>query len=291
MRPPYASVTYAEAFGTGTMDVPEWGTAVLVQAIPDSDWKDARGCYPLAALAEDADLDAGIDRLRSAGLVSVALVPDPLSGPSPEALAAAFEICRPFKTHYLFDRSAPARVSATHRRWVRSALKQCRVDRIDLRDALPKWEALYAGLVEQRRISGIQRFSHSYFAALADMPELIAFAAFKDDRMLAMTLWVEHGGVAYYHLGASTAEGYDGKAMYGIFATAFDSLGQASIFHFGGGAGARADEGGGLARFKRGFANREIPAYFCGARLRPDRYAILAGEQPSTDFFPAYRTR
>ena len=291
MRPPYATLRYAEAFGLPTVDVPEWRTAVLVQPIPDSDWNDARGCYPLTCLGEDADLRAGLERLRSTGFVSVTLVPDPLDGPSHAALADAFEVCRPFKTHYLFDRSLPPHISATHRRWLRAAQRQCRVDRVDLRGVLPHWEQLYAGLIEQHGIAGIQAFSHTYFTALAEMPEVAAFAAFQNERIVAIALWMQHEDCAYYHLGASTLEGYDTRAMYGIFAAVFDSLRNVRIFHFGGGAGVNPDEGSGLAQFKRGFANREVPAYFCGARLRADRYSILAGEKPPSDFFPAYRSR
>ena len=73
-RPLFATVAYAEAFGLGSIDVPEWDTAMLTRAIPGTEWRDALGCYPLTAFGPKPDLQGGRDRLRAAGLVSVALV-------------------------------------------------------------------------------------------------------------------------------------------------------------------------------------------------------------------------
>ena len=137
-RPLFATVAYAEAFGLGSIDVPEWQTALLTRSIPGTEGPfDALGCYPLTVFGPEVDLQAGRERLRAAGLVSVALVPDPIASPSPHVFSAVFEICRPFKTHYLIDRSAgPARFSATHRRWIRKASRECEVTPIQLRDSL-----------------------------------------------------------------------------------------------------------------------------------------------------------
>ncbi len=46
-RPLFATVAYAEAFGLGSIDVPEWQTALLTRSIPGTEWFDALGCYPL----------------------------------------------------------------------------------------------------------------------------------------------------------------------------------------------------------------------------------------------------
>ena len=146
-RPLFATVAYAEAFGLGSIDVPEWQTALLTRSIPGTEWFDALGCYPLTVFGPEVDLQAGRERLRAAGLVSVALVPDPIASPSPHFFSAVFEICRPFKTHYLIDRSAgPARFSATHRRWIRKASRECEVTPIQLRDSL----GIGRGFIETR---------------------------------------------------------------------------------------------------------------------------------------------
>jgi hypothetical protein len=143
VRPLYATQTYAKAFGLCSIEVDEWQTPVLVRPIPGSDWHDALGCYPLAAIAWNADLKAGLERLRAAGLVSVALAPDPLTSPPPVQLAEAFEVCRPFKTHYLIDRNAgPVCFARTHRRMIRKALKDCTFGPVDLHETLADWQKL-----------------------------------------------------------------------------------------------------------------------------------------------------
>jgi hypothetical protein len=263
---------------------------MLVRPIPGSPWHDALGCYPLAAVSRDADLKAGLERLRSADLVSVALVPDPLTSPSLDLLASAFFVCSPFKTHYLIDRHAgPIRFGATHRRWIRKALRGSTVTPIALGDVLDEWQSLYDHTMTRRGVTGIQNFTPAYFAALATMPEITALVARSAGRIVAMTLWVRDGDIAYYHLGASSPEGYDMQAMYGLVAAANEHLVGCRIIDLGGAAGVNDNPDDGLAYFKRGFANRKLTAYFCGSCLKNERYDQLAGNQPETSFFPAYR--
>jgi hypothetical protein len=290
VRPLYASLEYARAFGYGVFDVEEWRTPVLIRDIPSSQWQDALGCYPLAAIHPQADLEAGLDRLRSAGLISIALVPDPITSPSPEKLAKRFLICRPFKTHYVIDRDvAPPCLPQTHRRWMRKAERMCTIERVTLQEKLEDWLRLYDLIVTRHQIRDVQRFSPKYFSALSRMPEVEAFGACVDEAIVAMALWVRGSGVVYYHLGASNEEGYRSQAMYGIFAAAQEYFRDYPLIHLGSAAGVEGETNTGLARFKRGFANREVLAYFCGAPLDEGRYSALVRDQASTSFFPAYR--
>lgn len=290
MRPFYATKTYANVFGMPTADVNEWQTHVLLRPIANSRWHDAIGCYPLAAVRREADLRAGLEELRALNLVSVALVPDPLTGPAPERLSEAFEVCRPFKTHYLIDREAgPVCFARTHRRMIRKALKDCSFGPVELRETLADWEELYGHTTARHGITGIQKFPSSYFRELAEMPDVIALAAKQREDIIAMILWVRSGEIAYAHLEGSSTAGYKAQAIYGIFAEANAYFSDCRYLHFGGTAGLDAAAGDGLAYFKRGFANREVTAYFCGARLDPQRYAALTKDLPLTSFFPAYR--
>ena len=119
-RHPYGETRYAAAIaaaeGWEATDVPEWGTSMLLRPIA-AGGTDAIGPYPRAPIRQDADLRGCLERLRSLGLVSVVLVPDPLFAPSGEALAAAFPICRAFKTHYLLSRAAGAYAPSKHHRY------------------------------------------------------------------------------------------------------------------------------------------------------------------------------
>ena len=121
------------------------------------------------------------------------------------------------------------------------------------------------------------------------MPHVIAFAARHHGQIVAMALWVRSGSVVYGFLEGTSLEGYKTQAMHGIIATATDYFADCRIMHLGGAAGLEAGDAGGLIDFKRGFANREVTAYFCGCCLDPGRYAVLTKDLPATSFFPAYR--
>ncbi|MEO7723165.1 MAG: GNAT family N-acetyltransferase [Chthoniobacterales bacterium] len=289
-RPLYARPAYAAAFGFGAIDVAPWGTALLTRAISLTNWSDALGCYPLTVFGPRPDLPAGLEQLRTEGLVSVALVPDPLTSPAPETLARAFEVCRPFKTHFLIDReTGPVRFTKNHRWSVRKSFQHCSFEQIDFGAHLALWQRLYQHTVARHEVTGIRDFAPAYFQELAKMPEVTALAARHQGEIVAIILWVRSGEIVYAHLEGGSPAALQTHATYGLIAAANEHFADCRIVHLGGAAGLRAESGDGLAHFKRGFANREVTTYFCGNSLHPDRYAALAGAQPQTSFFPAYR--
>jgi hypothetical protein len=262
---------------------------MLLRAAPGDAW-DATGPYPRAPLRHGADLPAGLARLRAAGLVSAVLVPDPLLAPDATTLAAAFPICRPFKTHFVVDRARGGYAPSKHHRYeVRRAQGRCTVDRVRLGDHLGDWSRLYAGLADRHAIQGPAAFSDGYFAMMAGDSTYETFAARVDGRMVAMAIWFEHAQVAVNHLGASDAAGYAAGATYALYDAAIEHFAQCRQIDLGGAAGLAESADDGLARFKRGFANAEATAFLCGAVLDPVRYAALTGGRAPTAFFPAYR--
>ncbi|MDB5499947.1 MAG: hypothetical protein JWP28_3978 [Phenylobacterium sp.] len=296
---PYAAGDYARALADGTgaaLEVMDWGSFVLTREISPRDTRglpglrDAMGVYPMTPIREQADLKDGLGRLADQGLVSVVLVPDPLASPEVNRLTAAFGLCRPFKIHYLVDRAAGDYApSKHHRAEIRRAQRRCRVELVRLTDHLPAWTQLYDGLVERHTITGVTAFREAYFTALSREPRMTALAAYVGNEISAMTIWFEHAGVAYNHLGASNALGYANGANYALYDAAIAHFSQAAILNLGGGAGSRDDPSDGLAVFKRGFANAEVHAMLCGAVLDEARYAALAGGLPPTGYFPSYR--
>jgi len=283
----YASRAYAVGLaGAQAFEVPEWGACAVRRPI-DRTLADAAGVYPLAVFARGADIGAGLERLRAAGLVSVVLVPDPLLHPAGLA-ARDFEVCRPFKTHQLVDPAVGAfDPSKHHRDRIRRGLRRCRVERVRLADRLPEWLALYQELIERRAVSGVAAFGEAYFRMLAEQDEIVAFAASVDDAVAAMTLWFAAEGVVYNHLTASNAAGYANGANFALYGAAIEHFQGAGVINLGGGAG-HSDAEDGLTAFKRGFANAEVQAHVCGAVLDPARYAALGGPA-GAGFFPAYR--
>jgi hypothetical protein len=282
---PYAEPSYAATLGT-PQEVPEWGAPVLLRPIPETSWRDAAGCYPLTPLSPGADLGGGLARLQRAELVSVVIVPDPIYSPPLSSLAEAFSVCRPFKTHYIFRRDRPLQLNPNHRRNIKRAEATCSFQTVKLDAILRDWLHLYRGLIAKRQVSGAADFTDGYFEELAKLPGITAIVAYCSQQLVAASLWLDHCDVTYYHLGASSSRGYAASAMFGLFARAIEGC-QTTMLNFGGNAGLADDGGGGLSRFKRGFANATAETYICGAVLDDDRYSHLGG--PATAFFPRYR--
>jgi hypothetical protein len=286
---PFASARYAEGLAgrEAVIAVPEWGSHLIRRPL-DGGFSDAGGIYPLQVFGRGADVAGGLARLAGEGLVSAVLAPDPLLCPA-AGLARDFEVCRPFKRHYLIDRARGAFApSRHHAQELRRAARRNRFEQVSLADHLEAWRGLYAGLVARRAVNGAADFSPAYFDALAAEPAMQAFGAFVGDEVVGMSIWFAAEGVAYYHLSAVSAAGYASGAAYGLMATAVDHFAGAGVIHLGGGAGAGAGSDG-LAAFKRGFANAEVMAHICGAVLDQNAYTRLSADHADTAFFPAYR--
>ncbi len=294
----YAHPDYARAldeFGT-PLELPGSGGWVLVRQIPGSPNCDAMGCYPLVACHDWSQLDQDVERLTGR-LVSLTVVTDPFGSHSFADLTRCFpDVVVPFKEHMIADlgHQAPTSISAHHRRNARAALTQLRIERCeDPPASLDSWVRLYQCLVDRHRLTGIRAFSRSSFQKQLSLPGLVAFRALYGDEVVSMCLWMVQGNVAYYHLGASNAVGYEHRAMFGLFWTAMDYFRQLGLqwLDLGAGAGLSANNGDGLTRFKRGWATGTRTAFFCGRILDREAYVALTRalcDHP-TSYFPAYR--
>lgn len=292
MTHPYALADYAAALGHigRPVAVPEWDAWVLARPTPCGTREDAVGVYPLAVLATGADLETGLARLKTEGLVSVVLVIEDRLGPSPAALEAAFTLVRPFKSHHVHDRDVGLLAYGKHHRYeVKRALGRVEVAEIALHDHLPAWEALYGQLVARHGLGGAHVFPSPYHALLATLPGARTFAAFIDGRMVSAHVFVTHDGHAMSHLASSTAEGYAAGAAYAVNDLAVRTLVDCRVVNFGGGAGLEDNPEDGLVRFKKGFSNAVAPARLCGAILDADAYRALCADDVDSGFFPAYR--
>ena len=121
---------------------------------------------------------------------------------------------------------------------------------------------------------------------------MVVWRARREGETVGATLWLQHGDVAYYHLGAYAEAGYRSRASFALFSTAIEAFAAMGVrwLDLGGGAGARptaADDG--LTRFKRGWATASRTVYLCGRVLAPTVYRRLTESLPPTGYFPAYR--
>ena len=276
------------------VELPHCSGWLLERTIAGTDQCDAIGPYPLFGCRRWTELPRDLDELRNQ-VVAVALVPDPFCD-APADLAACFpDVCRPFKEHFGvdFSRDWRAAISPHHRRNVRAAARSVEVERcVDPRAQLETWCDLYQQLASRHTLSGPANFSQASFERQLTVPGITVFRAASEGKTVAMALWYRDGDVAYYHLGACDARGYELSAMFALFDVALGHFAAwgARWAQLGGAAGWQG-AGGGLARFKAGWSNERRTAWFCGRVL--DRLAyerLLSGwtERPG-EFFPAYR--
>lgn len=280
-RHAYARNDYVAALGTAVA-VPAWSTAVVDREIPDGS-HDAIGAYPMAIIK--GDISQGLEDLRAHGMVSLVVVPDPLTHDI-ETFRPHFDQVTPFKTHLLIEGAFEP--SSHHRERIRRGHRRCRIETGALARWLSDWCALYAGLVESRGVTGMAAFKPGYFDVLAKYDDITAFAAFVGDDMAGMTLWFANDGIVYNHLTACNELGYKNGAAFALYDAAIAHFGGQGVINLGGGPGAFGAEDSGLFQFKQGFANSKTTAHVCGAVLDPEAYERLAADKPAA-FFPAYR--
>lgn len=294
----YAHPSYAESlseFGSPRL-LPQCRGWLLQRQIPDSGFQDAMGCYPIFSCADWSKLRADLEDL-SGDLVSVALVTDPFGEHDPGYLKTCFrDLAIPFKDHFVTDltRATQTFVSAHHRRNARKAFQTITVEEsADATSLLDDWCSLYANLESRHEIRGMTTFSRESFAKQLAVPGITALRALRGNETVGITLWYASDQVAYYHLGAYNAAGYELRASFALFSHAIELFGQRGLRWLSLGAGPGAGEGGesGLNRFKKGWATGVRTAYFCGRIFDREKYDAIteAKRIPATDYFPAYR--
>jgi hypothetical protein len=281
----------------------EWGTPrllrragawALIRDLPGSERADAIGCYPLLACQHWPGLAADLEELGDR-IVAFSAVLDPLAMVSEQDLRAAFpHVLRPFKEHFVIELSRKEPVgSGDHRRKARRALARVELDLIEeVGPLLDEWMGLYALLIRRHAISGLKAFSYASFAAQLRIPGMHAIRAAIRGKTVGITLWAEHGGNVYYHLGAQNQAGYACAASYAMVDAAVAWFRERGCRMLDLGAGAGLDRGSeGLTRFKRGWATGTLPARFGGRIQDRATYARLtaASGQTTTPYFPAYR--
>ncbi|RKZ14168.1 hypothetical protein DRQ50_09455, partial [bacterium] len=245
---------------------------VLERGLPGAgDLKDACGPYPLFSCRNWAGLGEDLDELRTAGLVSLVLVADPLSEPPPELLPSLFpDVCQAWKDHYLVDLRSTSEFGTTHhRRNARRFNRHAMVTVVDEpRTVLDDWCTLYDKLIERHAITGMARFSRKAFARQLDLPGALVLRAETSAGCTAgLQIWLTDGDRAWHHLSAYGREGYQwGGASYALVQQSLDMLKGRGlrVADLGAGAGLANDPDHGLSRFKKGWATGTAPAWLCG---------------------------
>jgi hypothetical protein len=287
LHPAYASAL--EEFGTPLL-LPSSAGWLLKRRIPETNWYDAMGCYPLFCCINWNTLSEDLCSL-SDQLVSAVVVADPLANQSVHALTRAFGSVTAFKGHFVIHTGRPlaAFVKRSHREHATRALHRMDVEVCrDPREYLDDWERLFSVLSVRHRIQGLLRFSRASFERQFAVPGLVMVRAAIDGRTIGLELWYVQGDCAYGHLAAFDAVGYRLHASYATKWRSIEYLSErVRSIDLGGGHSKDGDDG--LSRFKRGWCTGTRPAWLCARIFQPARYEELSRRTGRTTYFPAYR--
>jgi hypothetical protein len=229
--------------------------------------------------------------------VTLVLVTDPFAELDPAHLATGFDFVKPFKCHFVADLTTPfaEALNKHHRYYVKKSLKEIETEVCDQpRRYLREWIGLYDNLVQKRGIRGLRAFSAWSFEQQLGIPGMVLILGRQRGEIIGAHLVAIQGDVAYSHLAAFSAVGYQLNAAYAIYWATLEYLTARHVRYLdlGGAPGLDPDApADGLTLFKRGWSRTTRLVYLCGRVLDPDRYAELCRLKgaEATDYFPAYR--
>jgi len=268
---------------------------LLKRIIPGTSQFDGMGSYPIFSCKNWSNLENDLDAIGNQ-LVSVSLVTDPFGDYTQQGLQGWFkDIAKPYKNHFVVDlhKNPEEFVSRHHQRNARHAMEKIEIEIIaEPVRILDDWVSLYEILINRHQIKGVAKFSRAAFSIQLTVPGIVAVKATFQNRIVGVLLWYVQGGIAYYHLGAYTPEGYQRKASFALFWRCIEYFSDVGVkwLSLGAGAGIRGTDDG-LTRFKSGWATGTRIAYFCGRIFDHQKYNKIVDERQllATEFFPAYR--
>ncbi len=285
----YASAEYAAALHH--IGVPVCiGGAVLIRRPAPNGRTDLVAPYPLLRCDDWGALEAGL--AENDADLTVSGVTDPFCDPGLEVLAGVFpDLVRPWKLHHVARLDQPSEPSSNHRRNLRKvAVDIVRADEPErVGDDLV---GLYDVLRRRHAVTGPADFPADSLRAQLAVAGASAWTAHADGVTVGAVVTYTEGSNAWYHLGAATAEGYEARAMFGLFDAMLRDLRDDGVGLLDLGAGAGADEASaGLERFKRGWADEQRPTHLVGRVLDRDGTTAATAASPtsSSAWFPPYR--
>jgi hypothetical protein len=149
-------------------------------------------------------------------------------------------------------------------------------------------DAVYGILREKHGIKGITNYNKEQIAKLLSVPGTYLFVTSAEGYIVNYCLFYAMDNDIYYHIGTSTARGYELQSNFQVIHEAclfFKQLGFNRLL-----LGAVPDGGGdGLKRFKSGFATKTVNNYILKTIINSEIYAKLSENKPDNGFFPRYK--
>jgi hypothetical protein len=271
---------------------------LIVREIPGTDARDAISPYGYPGVVDDCSIDPPIGGKRqqhvvdpdaidwiSTGLVSI-FVRHTLGEPP---LAGALE--RNFVQ--IADPALPAKSRGSDRNRINKNRRAgYEVEVVPGPKTTPVQRAGFLAAYEQtmRRTGAAGRyfFGSAYFDRILESDRAwLALAYAPSGGVAAASLSVRSDGFLHYYLSGSADAQLGDSPMKNVVASLVElSAEQALPLNLGGGL----SRGDALEEFKRGFANREQPWHVSEIVCDRAAYDRLSVGQPSSGFFPRYRT-
>jgi hypothetical protein len=292
---PYCSKKYAESFkevGMEPIYLPNNDIWLVKRPIPGANLYDAANCYPVFPFSKDIDFIKDIDTFKQHNIVSLVLVSDVFTQNACINLSNQFNYVIEYKPHYIIDLKVDEiKYTSHHRQYVKKANQYCETKFISLKEYIDEWKELYNVLIEKHSLTGVHKFSKSFFAEIATLDKLYMIGAFIEKKLVSAMLWIEYDGFIYSFLGASSSEGYDKMCAYAVYDYSIKYFKEKKFtaIDLGGGAGVQKSSAG-LSFFKKGFSNKELYCYIYGMIIDHEAYINLSKDKNNTiKYFPLYR--
>ena len=287
------SAKFAQSYGAAgrIVTLPQSGLRLLERRIKPG-LSDLVGLYPYSMCRDWGAVTEEVRALQ--GVVALSFVGDPFAEDAVWAASADWDLCRPFKTHFVLNlgRNWRDQRGETLRRYLRRAAERLSLEARmpDSRDATRFWQ-LYQHTLARRTVTGLAVMSEAAFAQQLAVPGGRLVLARKEGAVVGMLLSYTHHSHSTGHLMAFDPDfAGDHVSAALIDAAAGDAEGQgARWFNLGGAAGGAEDPLDGLYQFKRRWTKETRQALLCGAVLDPDMYQELSSETGGRAYFPAYR--
>jgi hypothetical protein len=162
-----------------------------------------------------------------------------------------------------------AQLNSKTRNMIRKASKSDLVAReVGVSEALGDFRDLYQQTMGRNQATDFFMYDDAYYQHLLSLPEgeLMLFAAYQDNTMVAAAMGLVHDDMAFYHLGASTLEasrlGAGNLVLYAMAAGLIER--GVGYFSVGGGRTTAADDP--LYRFKKSNAT-SVAEFHIGTRI------------------------
>lgn len=183
-----------------------------------------------------------------------------------------------------------ANYSSNHRRNLKKLRKLGYQVVFDAWEHLPAWQEIYVATMDRLGAGTYYKFDLAYFQNLEEQLNCRLVTVMGPEGDIACGgIFTYYADTIQYHLGGTAASHLaiaPSKLMFDAVMEASAEQAQWKSLHLGGGVGAKEDS---LARFKKGFANREHWFRTLEMIHHKEVYQNLSAGKEDTGFFPLYR--